>query len=294
MKIYVVDAFAEELFKGNQAGIVLLDKEEAFPPESFMKSLAAELKHSETAFVKQTGEDMFDIRYFTPEAEVELCGHATIASFAAMRDTGRIHIGEYRAGTLAGELAVSLERRMVWMDMAEPEYRYEFSARERGQLYDAYGLDLSSAPGNLVPGIVSTGLCDILLPVKDRESLYKAVMDQERVAALSKQYRAVGIHMFCLGGSDGGTAYCRNFAPLVGIPEESATGTSNGALTYYLRRNGIIEDGAVNTFVQGETMGKESRIYTRITGEKIRVGGSGKLCMECSLCAGECPWTIGD
>ena len=144
MKIYVVDAFAEELFKGNQAGVVLLDKEEAFPPESFMKSLAAELKHSETAFVKQTGEDMFDIRYFTPEAEVELCGHATIASFAAMRDTGRIHIGEYRAGTLAGELAVSLERRMVWMDMAEPEYRYEFSARERGQLYDAYGLDLSS------------------------------------------------------------------------------------------------------------------------------------------------------
>ena len=119
-------------------------------------------------------------------------------------------------------------------------------------------------------------------------------MDQERVAALSKQYRAVGIHMFCLGGSDGGTAYCRNFAPLVGIPEESATGTSNGALTYYLRRNGIREDGAVNTFVQGETMGKESRIYTRITGEKIRVGGSGKLCMECSLYAGECPWTIGD
>ena len=73
--------------------------------------------------------------------------------------------------------------------------------------------------------------------------------------------------------------HCRNFAPLYGIDEESATGTSNGALTYYLYRRGLVSPGKTNLFVQGEAMGKPSKIYSRLTENadgsvSIRIGGS--------------------
>lgn len=71
------------------------------------------------------------------------------------------------------------------------------------------------------------------------------------------------------------TAYVRNFAPLYDIDEEAATGTSNGALTYYLYRRGLVKPEGVNVFVQGEAMGRPSEIRSRLlpNGEKIRVGG---------------------
>ena len=73
--------------------------------------------------------------------------------------------------------------------------------------------------------------------------------------------------------------HCRNFAPLYGIDEEAATGTSTGALTYYLYKHGIIKPNETNLFIQGEAMGKPSRIYSRLSinggSVRIRVGGSG-------------------
>ena len=92
--------------------------------------------------------------------------------------------------------------------------------------------------------------------------------------------------MFCTGGADA-TAHCRNFAPLYAIPEEAATGTSNGALTYYLFRRGLVASGADNRFVQGEKMGKPSEILSRLTesgdGVKVQVGGRAVLTLRCKL-----------
>ena len=88
MKVYVMDAFTDRIFGGNQAGVVLADK--ALEPE-VMQQVAAELKHSETVFVEQ-GEDGLHLRYFTPAGEVDLCGHATVATFALLRRLG--HIGD--------------------------------------------------------------------------------------------------------------------------------------------------------------------------------------------------------
>lgn len=76
MRYYIVDAFTDKPFGGNPAGVVLLDGD-VFPNERLMLQIAAELRYSETAFVRQDSEKEFTIRYFTPMAEVELCGHAT-------------------------------------------------------------------------------------------------------------------------------------------------------------------------------------------------------------------------
>ena len=83
MQYYIVDAFTDQPFGGNPAGVVLLDSD-AFPEEELMLKVAAELRYSETAFVVQHSDNEYTVRYFTPKAEVDLCGHATIASFALL------------------------------------------------------------------------------------------------------------------------------------------------------------------------------------------------------------------
>ena len=289
MELYVADAFTTTRFSGNQAGVALLGAAD-FPAETLMRALAGELKHSETAFVKQTGEKAFHIRYFTPAEEVDLCGHATIAAFTVLRDTGAIAPGDYFLHTRSGDLEIGVGADAVWMDMAAPKDGRTFDEAEQAELYAAYGLTLADRPAGLEPQAVSTGLMDILLPVKDLETLDRAVQNEAEVTRLSQRYDVVGVHMFCPNTPDA-AAHCRNFAPLYAIPEEAATGTSNGALTYYLYRRGLIQAGADNRFVQGEKMGKPSEILSRITGDgdgvKVRVGGRALITLKCELITGE-------
>ena len=80
MKFYIVDAFTDTLFGGNPAGVVLLDGADDFPEDEKMRLTAAELRYSETAYVKPLESGSFHTRYFTPTDEVDLCGHATLAS----------------------------------------------------------------------------------------------------------------------------------------------------------------------------------------------------------------------
>lgn len=286
MKLYIVDAFTTRKFSGNQAGVALLG-EENYPSDAFMQALAAELKHSETAFVKRLGEDSFRVRYFTPEGEVDLCGHATIATFTVLREEGVITPGTYNASTLAGELSIQVSTEAVWMDMAPPVEARTFSDEEAAALYAAYGLELSDKPEGYQPKAVSTGLCDILLPVASREALEAAQQNEAEVTRLSKHYEVVGVHMFwpCLTGGE--TCHCRNFAPLYAIPEEAATGTSNGALTYYLYRYGRVAPGGENRFIQGEHMGKPSEILSRLeadgAGVKVRIGGRAVIALRAEL-----------
>ena len=282
MRFYIADAFTPRHFSGNQAGVVPLG-EGPFPEESLMQALAGELKHSETAFVRRTGERSFHIRYFTPAEEVDLCGHATIASFTVLRETGEIGAGTYALHTRSGDLEVTVEPEAVWMDMAPPAEGRTFSEAEQAELYAAYGLTTADRPAGLEPQAVSTGLLDILLPVADLAALDRARQDEAAVCRLSEQYGVVGVHMFCPGTGDA-AAHCRNFAPLYAIPEEAATGTSNGALTFYLYRRGHIRPGGTNRFVQGERMGKPSEILSRLTEEdgavRVRIGGRAVLTLR--------------
>ena len=287
MNIYIVDAFTAQVFSGNQAGVVILESGEDFPQDNFMQQLAAELKHSETAYVKQRSTKTFQIRYFTPVGEVDLCGHATIALFSVLRDEKLIIPGTYTASTLSGELDVRVQEDCIWMDMADPKELYLFTPDESRELYRAYGLDLSHQPEGLSPKLISTGLSDIMLPVNSKTALDEAVQDVEAVLRLSKTYNAIGVHLFHIHNRDGVMAYCRNFAPLFGITEESATGTANGALTYYLHRCGLIEDALENVFIQGEAMGKPSLIRSQLFHEDaqrlIRIGGSAVIVMKGTL-----------
>ena len=90
MKFFIVDAFTDQPFGGNPAGVVIVLEDGTFPDEAMMAKIAAELRYSETAFVQPNGSDAFRIRYFTTVAEVDLCGHATIGSFIALLEAGKV------------------------------------------------------------------------------------------------------------------------------------------------------------------------------------------------------------
>jgi len=285
MKIFVCDAFSSEIFKGNQAGVVILEEKEDYPTEILMKNIAAELKHSETAFVKKIDNNIFKIRYFTPIEEVELCGHATISVFSVLRELKLISSGKYIAETLAGSLEIVADKDFIWMDMASPKTECIFNLAEIKDIYSAFNLDIAQAPKNLIPKIVNTGLSDIIIPIENKETLDSFVMNKEKVIELSKKYKVVGAHLFTLDKNKKVTAFCRNIAPLVGIDEECATGTSNGALTHYLKDYNIISSKDINTFIQGESMGRASTILSRYKedGITIQVGGNAVISFECKL-----------
>mgnify|MGYP003588469958 FL=1 len=284
MQLFIVDAFTDHIFGGNQAGVALLREGQPFPEDRLMQKIAAELKHSETAFVRRETANTFLLRYFTPEGEVALCGHATVSAFTVLRDTGEITCGEYLAKTQSGDLRVMVEPDKIWLQMPRGELVKTLNEEEAARVYRAYGLTQADQPDGMRPCIVKVGLADVLLPVGSKNALDHAMQDREEVIRLSRDFDLVGVHLFFCPNDGTPTAYCRNFAPLFGIDEESATGTSNASLTYFLNTQGRIVPDAVNTFVQGEAMGKPSVILSKVEeGGNIWIGGNAVISVQGDL-----------
>ena len=276
MRYFIVDAFTDKAFGGNSAGVVLLDGE-TFPEDSLMLKIAAELRYSETAFIRQHSEREFTIRYFTPAAEVELCGHATIASFALLHRKG-LAIGRCLCHTLAGDLSVEAGEQ-VMMQMATP--RIVKTITETEEIYQALGIK-NYSPAMPVQ-IVYSGLPDFMIQIPDVDSLQALKPDMDAITEITKRHQAVSFHVFAFS-NDGYTAHVRDFAPLYDIPEESATGTANGALTYYLQQCGCLVAEAECAFLQGEAMGRPSVVATNIHSDgNTYVGGTAAIVAEGNL-----------
>ena len=277
MNYHIVDAFTDQPFSGNPAGVVLLESEH-FPDEKLMLQIAAELRYSETAFVRKDAYKEFTVRYFTPKAEVELCGHATIASFYLLHHEG-LASGTCLCHTLAGNLTVEAGEK-VMMQMATP--RIVATIKTTGEIYKA--LNVNGYHPNLPVQIAYSGLPDFMIPLPDVQTLQTLNPDMEAITAITKKYEAVSFHVFAFA-NDGYTAHVRDFAPLYGVPEESATGTANAALTFYLQHNGRLGAEAECAFLQGEAMGRPSVVATQIRKDgAIYVGGTAAIVAKGELC----------
>lgn len=273
MRYFIVDAFTNQPFGGNPAGVVLLEGKE-YPDEGLMLNIAAELRYSETAFVRQDGEGEFTLRYFTPKAEVELCGHATIASFYLLHQKG-LATSQCLCHTGAGDLVIQTGEK-VMMQMAKP--RIVATLAEPEAVYRALGV-AGYRPAMPVQKVYA-GLPDLMVPIADVATLQSLQPDMEAVKEITRQHEAVSIHAFAFA-SDGYTAHVRDFAPLYGVPEESATGTANAALTYYLQQCSCFGKEAGCSFIQGEAMGRPSVVATRIQADgNIFVGGTAAVIAE--------------
>lgn len=284
MKYYVVDAFTYNQTGGNKAAIIFDNNLSS----ECKQSIAKELNFSETAFV-DCQENNFTLSYYTPLEEVDLCGHATIAAFEVLKSLNKVkNNAEYYINTKAGNLKVHRLENITFMEQAPPNYGADLSKEEISKLYHILNIPASSMDYNnyLTPSILSTGLFDIMLPVKDLQTLNSIKPNMKDLADFSKYKSVVGVHAFTIA-KDNFTAHCRNFAPLYGIDEECATGTSNGALSYYLYDNGIVKEDEMLFYLQGEAMNNPSLVQAQVrlinNKPKVLVGGSCKIINEYRL-----------
>lgn len=275
VKVYTVNSFAKSINRGNPAGVVL-NADGLSDVE--MKKIAGVVGFSETAFVMKSNLADFMVRFFTPNEEVDFCGHATIAVFHTISSKGYIKSGRYSQETKAGILDVQvMEDLSIMMNQNIPSYH---EIIEKQEIADSLNITVDEMLENLPVQIVSTALRDILVPIKSLDILNSINPDFKKVENISSKYNTVGYHIFTLESLNESNAHCRNFAPLYGIPEESATGTSNGALACYLYKYGKLKhDHITNISIeQGYSMERPSEIKIALTTKEkeiteVRVGG---------------------
>ncbi|NLA13166.1 MAG: PhzF family phenazine biosynthesis protein [Tissierellia bacterium] len=282
MEVAILKSFTYENSGGNGAGVVVLNQQ---IPYDKKQEIANKVGLSETAFIYKRDENDYDVSFFTPVCEVDLCGHATIAAFYYLGKIGQIKGNDETKcvyqNTKAGRLKIEItfkgqDVEYVLMQQSEPRIYGEL--KEKKQIADSLNIDerLIGLPNyDIAPTIVSTGLKDILVPVSSRKVLNSLEVDFKMIEDISYENDVVGYHVFTI---DNERVYARNFAPRVGINEECATGTSNGALGSLLFSKGFSNQMEV---IQGESMNQKSLIYVRIDSHNdimdVYVGGKAHI-----------------
>ena len=266
-ELYRLKAFPKTSNGGNKAGVFINGYNLT---ETDMQTIAKRVNYSETAFVLKSDLADFKVRFFTPNSEVDLCGHATIATSNLLRDLKIISPGIYTQETKAGILKLDVRNDFVFMEQPAPKFYDLVDSDLIRRCFKKIDLD-----ERFKPQIVSTGIKEIFIAVKSIEELNALAPDFGAISTLARTYSAIGIHVFALG--EDADAYGRNFAPVVGIDEESATGTSNGALACYLYKYWKKKNNYV--LRQGYSMSQPSEIIVNLEIEnesvtKVHVGGS--------------------
>ncbi|MFB6201670.1 MAG: PhzF family phenazine biosynthesis protein [Halorhabdus sp.] len=268
---YLVDAFTTDHFAGNPAGVVPdgddLDADQ-------MRAIAAELGASETVFVQETDDADRRLRYFTPEREVDLCGHATIAVHAMLFEDGVVETSTQTILTAAGELTVEIETDgTVWLGGSEPSVQVVDVTYD--ELGDALGVSETAFAGvgeDLPVARASTGMPFLIVPVNYFEQLGEIDPDLGTIESVSEREDVAGIYAFTFDTLDReSTVHGRLFAPAVGVPEDPVTGTASGAVGAYLRRFSGLDDTTFRC-EQGAFLDRPGRVRVR-TDDEIRVGG---------------------
>lgn len=274
IKVYVSSAFCKDNNGGNKAGTVLYEEELT---DNQKKYIAKILGYAETAFITKSEKADFKIRYFTPAEEVPLCGHATIASFGTLNYLGMLNKEKCTIETKSGILEINLKGEEIFMEQNVPIFYEEIDYNE---IKNCFNIECINKKYPIQ--IVSTGLKDILVPIKSEEILNELKPDFKEIKEISKKYDVVGMHLYTFNDE---RIICRNFAPLYDVDEESATGTSNCALAGLLFELLNLKQ-TYYTFEQGYSLNSPSIIKVKIisdnnkTIDKIYVGGKSKFIEE--------------
>lgn len=258
--IEVVDAFTDRPFSGNPAAVCVLSQ----PAEAaWMQAVAAELNLSETAFVRAEGE-AFALRWFTPATEVDLCGHATLASAHVLWRTGALSVDSPALfDTLSGRLTAARDGDWIGMDFpAEPAT--EAPAPE----------GLAAALG-AQPVWCGRNRMDIVVELASEDAVRNLAPDLGRLAAIETR----GVIVTAAADTVEGDYVLRFFGPRAGVPEDPATGSAHCALAPYwaarLGRDSLVgvqlsrRGGVVRVEVRGPRVGLAGRAVSVWRGELL-------------------------
>ncbi|MDD1693880.1 MAG: PhzF family phenazine biosynthesis protein [Methanoregula sp.] len=258
-ELHLVDAFTSAPFRGNTAAVCIPDGPAT---EAWMQQVAAELKHSETAYLFPAGEK-WNLRWFTPEKEMELCGHATLAAAFVLWETGRVPKGGAIAfETLSGILTIRQDEDWISMDFpAEPPA----TSMPIPGLGQALGVE---------PLYTGRNRFDILVELPLADDVCSLDPDMNALSAI----RARGIIVTAASDLPHFDFVSRFFAPSVGIPEDPVTGSAHCCLgPYWGAKLGKTE------MVGFQCSGRGGSVRVTLAGDRVILEGhavhvfSGKL-----------------
>ena len=241
-----VDAFTDEIFSGNPAGVCVT---EVPLDDTLMQKIALEMNLSETAFTFHQG-DAWRLRWFTPAAEVELCGHATLAAAHVLRERGLAVPGApLTFRTLSGDLRAAIEEDEITLD-----FPADYTEKKDAPADIAEGLDreiLSAGKGKF----------DWIVELASEEELFTCEPD----LPLLGRVECRGIIVTAPGET--GDVVSRFFAPRVGVPEDPVTGSAHCTLaTWWSGRMG-------NRFPARQLSGRGGRMTVELSGERVYLTG---------------------
>lgn len=275
--VYHYEAFSSIPGKGNPAGI-MLDADHL--TDAQMQEIAAKVGFNETTFVCRSRAADVRLRYFTPGYEMDLCGHATMASLYALRTRGLLQKDaatiETRIGVLPVELTHGEDGSKHSLSMRMRQGNPEFIPFEGDEhaLLASMGLSVSDRDERYPIVYGSTGSWTVLIPIRNLEAFSRMVPDNASFPSVLTQNPKASLHPFCLETSDPqARMHARHFCPPhSGMIEDPVTGTATGvmgayALTYleaHLPRTGFIVE-------QGLEMGRDGRV--KVEAERLSDGG---------------------
>jgi trans-2,3-dihydro-3-hydroxyanthranilate isomerase len=252
LPFYLVDVFAEQKYAGNQLAVV--DSGTALSTAQ-MQEIANEMHFSETSFLlshKQRNGG-FEVRIFTPSAEVPFAGHPTLGTaYVIKRFLIKKPVDNVLLNLKIGQIPVSFEKtgarqETVWMEQVPPTFGKTFSVP---QLAQVLRLSVGDFDGRFPIQEVSTGLPFIIVPLKTLDAVKRARISMDSLLELAKEAKA-GILVFCPETYEkGNDLNVRVFVDLFGIPEDPATGSGNGCLAGYLSRYRYFGTDEVNARVE--------------------------------------------
>jgi trans-2,3-dihydro-3-hydroxyanthranilate isomerase len=279
--LYQVDAFTTRPLGGNPCAVVF---DCADLHDNTMLAIAREMNLSETSFVWRMEDGRFRARYFTPAEEIPLAGHPTVATIYALIDSGRLKLeSDYlklplvlRDGPVDVEI-FSKEGKVerVVMSQRKPQF---LSTYHPADILPTFGLNESDLLPNIIIQTVSTGTPQLMILLKNLDSLRKATLDIEKYAALRNASDFFSPHLFCLQGVENGATFARDFGLPPDTLEDPFTGSATGGMAAYLWHYGLIESP---TFIaeQGHWMNRPGEGYVEVVGprddiETVKVGGA--------------------
>ena len=286
-----VDAFTDHALGGNPCAVVF----DADSLDDGMRlRIAREMNLSETAFVQQAASADVAARYFTPEEEIPLAGHPTIATVFALFESGRLTLDgpvtrislELKVGPIEVDVFSHDGRpQRIVMSQLRPRFLASYDPRE---LMPVFGLDADDALPGVVPQTVSTGTPQLMVAVKNHDALRRMRMDFDAYKALHEAGDFFSPHVFALGGvSEAGATFARHIGALPGGAEDPFTGSATGGMAAYLWHYGLIDSP---TFIaeQGHWMGRPGKATVEVVGDRdaietVKVGGEAAIVVRGEL-----------
>ena len=258
MEIYQIDAFTKKPFCGNSAGVTFGDNLN----DEIKQKIAKEMNLAETAFLSKSDKADYKLQWFTPAVEVELCGHATIASLHFLKEHSLLKNGQtITFDTRSGILKCKMEDDKYFMQI--PLYKMENYNGERANIFSALGITEANLAENIPMLLLeNTNLYICLKSLNDLKNVSPNFKDLVKISEQNKKIS--GFALFTLQTIEGSNfAHSRYFVPYWGVDEDPVTGSVNGPLLMVLKYLDLITDEQMTkglVFEQGDFMDRSGRV----------------------------------